>query len=98
MLTALKLRSVVGIVIVVGFFIGFGSGLVENDLNFGNTPQNKYYGFPFAWRAVNKVTGQKYSYPLELLYDVLFGIAMVSIIAATFWATQRQMMKKNVRR
>jgi hypothetical protein len=42
--------------------------------------------------------GQKYAYPLELMFDVLFGIAMVSIIEAAYWATQRQLTKKSVRR
>jgi hypothetical protein len=98
MLTTLKLKSLAGIVIFVGFFIGFGSGLVENSPGFAGNPQNKYYGFPFAWRSVNVVTGQKYSYPFELLYDVLFGIGMVSIVIAAFSATQRRMMKKNKHR
>jgi hypothetical protein len=83
-----------GIVIVVGFFIGFGSGLVENTPGFTGNPQDKYYGFPFVWRAVNTVTGQRYGYPLELLFDVFFGIGMVSIIIVAFSATQRWMTKK----
>ena len=91
----MKLTSWVGIVIVMGFFIGFGSGLVENNLGFANGPQNTYYGFPLAWRAVNIKTGQKYGYPFELLFDVLFGMVMVSIVAVAFWATERHIMKND---
>jgi hypothetical protein len=89
------MRSFAAIIIVVGFFIGFGSGLVENRPDFASVPEERYYGFPFVWREVNTVTGEKRSYPLDLFYDILLGMAMVSIIVGTMLATQRWLMKKS---
>jgi hypothetical protein len=87
-------RRLVAVIILVGFFVGFGSGLVENSpVSVGN-PGNKYYGFPLAWRTVNTETGQKDAYPLELFLDCLFGIAVVSVIAATALATEKRMTKR----
>jgi hypothetical protein len=90
----LRRRSLVAIVVVVGFFVGFGSGLVEVEPDFADIPENKYYGFPLAWRVVNTATGEKFTYPLELFVDCLFGILMVGIVAVATAVTEKW-MKKN---
>jgi hypothetical protein len=82
---------IVTVVVVIGFFVGFGSGLVENNPDSAGTA--KYYGFPFAWRAVDE-GGQKYAYPSELLADCVFGIVSVSIVAGTAMLTMKWMGKK----
>jgi len=87
-------KHLMAIIIVGGFFIGFGSGLAETPGS-GGIPENKYYGFPLGWRAVNTMTGDKYGYPLELFVDCLFGMLLVSIIAGTTIATERRLMKKS---
>jgi hypothetical protein len=88
-------KRLVGVIIVVGFFIGFGSGLVENSPNFASVPENRYYGFPFVWRAVNVRTGEKYTYAIWLFIDCLFGAMMASITAVTALSMQKWMMKKD---
>jgi hypothetical protein len=96
MLEDLKLStSLVAVIIVVGFFIGFGSGLIENVSGPASVPGNKYYGFPLAWRAVNTSTGDRYEYPVELFVDCLFGVLMVSIIAGTTIITENRLIKKS---
>jgi hypothetical protein len=90
-------KRLVAIIIVVGFFVGFGSGLVENTPDFASIPQNTYYGFPLVWRAVNTTTGEKYTYAFELFADCLFGIVLASIIVATTLATEKWLAKKNKR-
>jgi hypothetical protein len=87
-------KRLVAIIIFVGFFIGFGSGLVENDAYSAGNSENTYYGFPLAWRAVNTSTGDKYAHPVELLIDCLFGIFLVSIIAGTTIVTQKWTNRK----
>lgn len=82
------------LVIVIGLFIGFVSGLVENSPDSAG-PSDKYYGFPLAWRMVDTTTGEKYTYAPELLIDCIFGIVIVSIIAATALLTEKWMAKKN---
>lgn len=72
---------------IVGFFVGFGSGLVENG--------PAYFGFPIAWRMVDVSTGDKVAYPLELFLDILFGIGMVAIVAAVTILTERWVSNKN---
>ena len=81
------MRTLVLVVVVVGFFMGFGSGLVETG--------SGYYGFPIAWRMVDTVTGDKVAYPLELFLDVLFGIGMIAIVAAVTILTDRWVSNKN---
>jgi hypothetical protein len=96
MLEDLKLgRRLVVVIIVVGFFIGFGSGLIENASGPASVPGNKYYGFPLAWRAVNTSTGGRYEYPVELFEDCLFGVLLVSIIAGVTIITENSLMKKS---
>ena len=96
MLEDLKLgMRLVAVIIVVGFFIGFGSGLIENTSGPANVPGDKYYGFPLAWRAVNTVTGSRYEYPVELFVDCLFGVLFVSIIAGAAIITENRLMKKS---
>ena len=90
-------KTLVGIIIVLGFFVGFGSGLVENAPIFASNPQDKYYGFPIVWRAVNTKTGEKNAYAPELFADCLFGVAVVSTVAAMALATEKRLMKKNKR-
>jgi hypothetical protein len=85
---------IVAIVVVVGLFVGFGSGLVENNPDSVGIPGRKYYGFPFAWRMVDTESGQKYSYPFELLGDCVFGVVSVSIVAGTAMLTMKMMGKK----
>lgn len=88
-------RTLVAVITVVGFFIGFGSGLIENASGPASVPGNKYYGFPLAWRAVNTFTGDRYEYPVELFVDCLFGVLLVSIIAGTEIVTENRLMKKS---
>lgn len=88
-------KRLVAIIIVLGFSVGFGSGLVENTPDFASNPQNRYYGFPLVWRAVNTTTGEKYTYAFELFADCLFGIVLASIIAATTLATEKWLAKRN---
>ena len=91
----MKRLTLVAIVVVVGFFVGFGSGLVENEPGFVHIPENKYYGFPLAWRMVNTVTEDKVAYPLELFLDVLFGIGMIAIVVAVTVLTDRWVSNKS---
>ena len=91
----MKRLTLVAIVVVVGFFVGFGSGLVENEPGFVHIPENKYYGFPLAWRMVNTATEDKVAYPLELFLDVLFGIGMIAIVVAVTVLTDRWVSNKN---
>lgn len=91
--TGLKVNwRIVAVVVVVGLFVGFGSGLVENNPDSIGIFK-KYYGFPFAWRAVDE-GGQKYTYPVELLADCVFGVVSVSIVAGTAMLTMKMMGKK----
>jgi len=83
------MRTLVLVVVVVGFFVGFGRGLVENGPG--------YYGFPIAWRMVDTVTGDKVAYPLELFLDVLFGVGMVAIVTAVTILTDRWISNKKKR-
>lgn len=95
MLRKLRLsKRLVTIIIVVGFFVGFGSGLFENSSGSAGVPGNTYYGFPLAWRAVD-TKGDKYGYPLELFIDCLFGVSLVSIIAGTTITTERWLIRKS---
>ena len=71
---------------------GFWRGLVENNPDSIGIFK-KYYGFPFAWRAVDE-GGQKYTYPVELLADCVFGVVSVSIVAGTAMLTMKMMGKK----
>ena len=80
------MRTLVLVVVVVGFFVGFGSGLAENG--------SGYYGFPIAWRMIDTVTGDKVAYPLELFLDVLFGVGMVAIVTAVTILTDRWISNK----
>jgi hypothetical protein len=91
-------KRLTGVIIVVGFFIGFGSGLIENSPYYAGIPENRYYGFPFVWRAVDAKTGEKYAYAVWLIIDCLFGTILASIIAAATLSTQKWMMKKNRQR
>lgn len=92
--TGLKVNwRIVAVVVVVGLFVGFGSGLVENEPDFPHIPENEYYGFPLAWRVVDE-GGQKNTYPLELLADCVFGVVSVSIVAGTAILTMKMMDKK----
>ncbi len=87
-------RRLIALVLFFGFFVGFGSGLIENP-DASSYPQIVYYGFPLGWRSVNNVSGEKNAYPVELFIDVLFGIAIVSLVAASYLLTQRWVSKKN---
>ena len=84
-------KRLVALVLFFGFFVGFGSGLVENP-DASSYPQIVSYGFPLGWRSVNN--GEKFAYPLELFVDILFGIAIVSLVAASYLLTQRWVSKK----
>jgi hypothetical protein len=94
-LSGLKIsKRLIALVLFFGFFVGFGSGLIENP-DASNYPQNiVYYGFPLGWRSVNNVSGEKNGYPLELFVDVLSGMAIVSLVAASYLLTQRWVSKK----
>jgi hypothetical protein len=94
MLRSLKIsRRLIALILFFGFFVGFGSGLVENP-DASNYPVTYAYGFPLAWRSVNTASGDKNAYPLELFIDVLFGMAIVSVIAVSYALTQRWVSKK----
>jgi len=80
------MRSLIAIVVVVGFFVGFGSGLVEIE--------SGYFGFPLAWRVVDLVTGEKSVLWLELFVDCLFGMLMVGMVAVAAALTEKYMVKK----
>jgi hypothetical protein len=85
-------KRVIALILFFGFFVGFGSGLIENP-DASNYPQEiVYYGFPLGWRSVNN--GEKFAYPLELFVDILFGIAIVSLVATSYLLTQRWVSKK----
>jgi hypothetical protein len=85
----------VAIVVVVGFFVGFGSGLVEVEPDFAHIPENKYYGFPLAWRVVDTATGERFAFGFELFVDCLFGMLMVGMVAVAAVVTEKWMKKKN---
>ncbi len=88
-------KRLIALVLFFGFFVGFGSGLIENP-DASNYPQKiVYYGFPLGWRSVNDVSGEKNAYPLELFVDILFEMAVVSLVAASYLLTQRWVSKKN---
>ena len=82
----MRKRSLVVIVVVVGFFVGFGSGLVEIEPG--------YYGFPLAWRVVDTVTGDRFALWLELFVDCLFGMLMVGMVAVAAAVTEKWVGKK----
>lgn len=87
--------SWVAIVVVIGFFVGFGSGLVEVKPGYAHIPENRYYGFPLAWRAVDTATGEKSAYGLELLVDCLFGMLMTGMVAVAAAVTEKWVGKKS---
>ena len=94
MLRSLKIsRRLIALILFFGFFVGFGSGLVENPDASNYLVGTYAYGFPLAWRSVN-AAGDKNAYPLELFIDILFGIAIVSVVAASYELTQRWVTKK----
>ena len=87
-------RRLIALILFFGFFVGFGSGLVENP-DASNYPQQiVYYGFPLGWRSVNNVSGEKNAYPVQLVIDVIFGMGVISLIAASYALTQRWVGKK----
>lgn len=86
-------RVLVAVVVFVGFFVGFGSGLIEQP-GLG-VPEERYYGFPLVWRMVNTATGDKFTYPLELFIDVVFGVVIVSIIAVSTVMTYNWMNRRH---
>ena len=90
----MRKRSLVVIVLVLGFFVGFGSGLVEVESGFPHVPENKYYGFPLAWRMVDTTTGERSEFWLELFVDCLFGMLMVGMVAVAAAVTEKWMGKK----
>lgn len=85
-------KRLIALVLFFGFFVGFGSGLIENP-DASSYPQIVYYGFPLGWRSVNN-SGEKNSYPIELFVDILFGIVIVSLVAVSYILTQRWASKK----
>lgn len=87
-------KRVIALVLFFGFFVGFGSGLIENPDASNYSQEIVYYGFPLGWRSVNYASDKKNAYPIELFVDILFGIAIVSLVAASYLLTQRWVSKK----
>lgn len=90
----MKRLTLIAIVVFVGFFVGFGSGLVENDPGFVHVPENRYYGFPLVWRMVNTATGDKFASPVELFIDIVFGTGIVSLVVVSMSLTMSWLKKK----
>lgn len=84
----------IALILFFGFFVGFGSGLIENPDASNYSQQIVYYGFPLGWRSVNNISLEKNAYPVQLIVDVIFGMAVISLIAASYALTQRRVGKK----
>jgi hypothetical protein len=88
----------VAVVILIGFFVGFGSGLIENDPGFLHIPEQRYYGFPLVWRMVDTASGEKFTYPVELLADIVFGIVMVATVVLAMSLTVKYLNRKEAQK
>ncbi len=80
------------LVLVVGFFVGLATGLVENNTETLGLYENKYYGFPLAWRSI--YNGELTVYYDALLADIVFGVVIAAIMFAVAMKTIKLMEKK----
>lgn len=81
------------LVLVIGFFVGLATGLVENNAETLGLYENKYYGFPLAWRLVYN-SELKTVYYDALLVDIVFGVVIAAIMFAVAMKTIKLMEKK----
>jgi len=88
-----RYAEIAAIVLLVGFFVGFGSGLIENQPDSVSIPGNKYYGFPFVWRMVEMESGNYETYVDKLFLDIAFGWALIAVVAAAAMITMKRMNK-----
>ena len=88
-----RYAQITAIVLLVGFFIGFGSGLIENLPDSMSIPGNKYYGFPLVWRMVEMESGNYVTYVDKLFLDIAFGWAIIAVVAVAAMITMKRMNK-----
>ncbi len=90
-----KHAETIAVILFVGFFVGFGSGLIENQPDSVSIPGNKYYGFPFIWRMVEMESGTYKTYVEMLFLDIAFGWAIIAIVAVATIITMKHVSGKN---
>jgi len=88
-----RYAQITAIILLVGFFIGFGSGLIENLPDSVSIPGNKYYGFPLVWRMVEMESGNYVTYVDKLFLDIAFGWAIIAVVAMAAMITMKRMNK-----
>jgi len=88
-----RYAQITAIVLLVGFFIGFGSGLIENLPDSVSISGNKYYGFPLVWRMVEMESGNYVTYVDKLFLDIAFGWAIIAVVAVAAMITMKRMNK-----
>jgi uncharacterized membrane protein YfcA len=93
-LTWKKYAQIAAIILFVGFFVGFGSGLIENRPDSESIPGNKYYGFPLVWRMVEMESGTYETYVDKLFLDIAFGWVIIAVVAAAAMITMKRMNRK----
>jgi uncharacterized membrane protein YfcA len=93
-LTWKKYAQIAAIILFVGFFVGFGSGLIENRPDSESIPGNKYYGFPLVWRMVEMESGTYETYVDKLFLDIAFGWIIIAVVAAAAMITMKRMNRK----
>ena len=90
-----KHAQIIAIILFVGFFVGFGSGLIENRPDSVSIPGNRYYGFPLVWRMVEMESGTYETYVDKLFLDIAFGWVIIAVVAVAAMITMRRMSRKN---
>jgi hypothetical protein len=79
---------------LIGFFVGLVTGLVENNVSQPSADNSKYYGFPLIWRIID-TTGVRSVYFPGFFVDWAFGIVLTLFMLLIAKKTEETIMRRN---